>query len=187
MEESSASGQGKFRYSPHLSEVRIWLDSYDELFSDFDPRPYSQRIMSDDFISQMKKITNEFLGKKVTLKLLIPENIRKKEDETTINKRIHYFFLNSWDLFREEKRSTRRRGGLLAASGIILMIAGSLVSYYSGGRNYYSHLLLILFEPAGWFLFWTGLDDLVTFSRKRRNDSRFFSTMKNAKIEFESY
>lgn len=37
------------------AEISIWLDSYNDIFSDFDSRPISLRSLSDDFITQVKK------------------------------------------------------------------------------------------------------------------------------------
>ena len=39
-----------------LGEISILLDSYDDIFSDFDPSHYSERTLFDDFIVQSKKI-----------------------------------------------------------------------------------------------------------------------------------
>ena len=34
-----------------LAEISILLDSYDDIFSDFDPSPYSERTLSDDYFN----------------------------------------------------------------------------------------------------------------------------------------
>ena len=36
-------------------EISFWLDSYDDLFSDFDPRPYAQKGFSEDFLDEAKR------------------------------------------------------------------------------------------------------------------------------------
>ena len=38
-----------------MSEISLWLDTYDDIFSDFDPRPYSQREMSEDFLKEISR------------------------------------------------------------------------------------------------------------------------------------
>ncbi len=43
------------------NEIKMWFDSYDDLFSDFDSNPYSTRVLSDDFIFQLKKVTRHHL------------------------------------------------------------------------------------------------------------------------------
>ena len=43
--------------------ISLVLDSYDDLFSDFDPRDYSQKALSDDFLVLFSFI-EDFLFKK---------------------------------------------------------------------------------------------------------------------------
>jgi hypothetical protein len=40
---------------PDVFEISIWLDSYNDIFSDFDSRPFSERTVSDDFLSEVRK------------------------------------------------------------------------------------------------------------------------------------
>ena len=40
-------------------DIKIWIDEYDGIFSDFDPRPYSERNMSDDFLNECNKLFRE--------------------------------------------------------------------------------------------------------------------------------
>ncbi len=75
-----------------LAEVSILLDSYDNIFSDFDPSEYSERAMSDDFIIQAKKISRNKSGNKMLLRLLLPANKRKEQEEKVIVKRLHSYF-----------------------------------------------------------------------------------------------
>src|SRR5690349_704077 len=41
------------------SELSIWLDTYDDIFSDFDPRPLNERALSDDFLSEARKMARD--------------------------------------------------------------------------------------------------------------------------------
>lgn len=43
------------RLSSILNSIQIALDHYDDIFSDFDPSPFSQRMLSDDFLKEMQK------------------------------------------------------------------------------------------------------------------------------------
>lgn len=38
--------------------ISLWIDSYDDIFSDFDPRHFSLRNISDDFLYEVKKGVN---------------------------------------------------------------------------------------------------------------------------------
>ena len=51
MEKEEQINAKKFREG----NISIVLDSYDDLFSDFDPRPYRIRALSDDFLLECKK------------------------------------------------------------------------------------------------------------------------------------
>lgn len=58
--------------------VQMWLDSYDDIFSDFEPRPFSTRMWSDDFIFQIRKVKKEHPKKVTALRILFPEKVRKE-------------------------------------------------------------------------------------------------------------
>lgn len=168
------------------TEISIWLDNYDDLFSDFDPRPYSERTLSDDFLSQTKKVAKDRTGNIVRLKLLLPEAVRSKKDETIVAKRLHIHFKNKLEQLQDERKGWIRKGLQLTAAGIAMMIAASYLSFINP-EKYVIHLLLILFEPAGWFMLWTGLDHLIYYSGNTRNELDFFSRMADAEIEFVTY
>ncbi len=46
------------------ARLSIWLDIYDDIFSDFDSRPFHERALSDDFIHEAKKMAKEKPGDK---------------------------------------------------------------------------------------------------------------------------
>jgi hypothetical protein len=77
-------------------------------------------------------------------------------------------------------------GILLALSGAASMVVASYLSFIQP-ESYYVHALKVLFEPAGWFLLWTGLDHLVYQLKKKKKDARFYRKMANAQIKFITY
>jgi hypothetical protein len=87
---------------------------------------------------------------------------------------------------RIDRRKTSYKGTWLSLAGITLMIAASFISYLKL-EQYYLHLLRVVFEPAGWFLLWMGLDFLVYYSNKAIKEIDFYSKMKEVRIEFQSY
>ena len=90
-----------YKEIPDIFEISIWLDSYDDIFSDFDSRPLSERTVSDDFLSEVRKVCDEKSRNKIHLKLSIPESLRNTEDEKIIIKRLHLFFRNSHQLIEK--------------------------------------------------------------------------------------
>jgi len=69
-----------------LRDIGIWLDDYKDIFSDFDPRPYAERALSDDFISELKKVCDESEFKVKILNLLMPEKIMERKTEEIISR-----------------------------------------------------------------------------------------------------
>ncbi len=53
------------------------------------------------------------------------------------------------------------------------MIAASYI-FFMKSEKYHIHFLLVLFEPAGWFLLWTGLDHLVNSPKETKKDIDFY-------------
>ena len=178
------SGSEKLN-SEHIV-INIWIDSYDEMFSDFDPRAYSSRAISDDFILQVRKISKDQYGKKMILKLLLPETARNQQNEEVISERLQHFFEINHQQLLAEKRKTRQKGSLLTIAGILLLLGASYISYLKS-ESFYSQVLLILFEAAGWFMLWMGFDQLVYNSGKTKKEFNFYAYMAKAEITFESY
>lgn len=169
-----------------LAEISILLDSYDDIFSDFDPSAFSERTLSDDFIIQAKKFHRNKSGKKMLLRLLMPADKRNEQSEKEIIKRLHSYFKSVYQQLESEVRKTNARGFILTFIGIILMMVASYLSFKKT-EKYYIHLLLVLFEPAGWFLLWSGLDHLVYSSKETKKDLEFYLRMTRSEIKFLTY
>lgn len=166
--------------------VTLWIDSYSDIFSDFDPRPFSERAVSDDFITQVKRVLRERSGKTNVLKLLVPEGTQKDEQEYVIKKRLQSYFENISTQLKEEGRSVKGKGLVFAAFGITLMVAATCISFLQLSQFAFK-LLLALFEPGGWFLLWTGLELMITQSWNRKGEKLFYERFENVHIEFGSY
>ena len=169
-----------------LAEISILLDSYDDIFSDFDPSEYSERTLSDDFIIQTQKISKNKDGAKMSLKLLLPTLARNEEDEKVIIQRLHSHFKDAYQQVKSDVKKANRKGIVLTGIGTVLMVAASYLSFMKP-EKYHLHFLIVLFEPAGWFLLWAGLDHLVYLSKSKKNDINFYAKMVKSKINFLTY
>jgi hypothetical protein len=166
-----------------LAKISILLDTYDDMFSDFDPSEYAERTLSDDFIVQAQKISKNKDGAKMSLELLLPASARNEKDEKVIIKRLYSHFNDSYQQVKSDIKKTNRKGILLTAIGTVLMVAASYLSYMKP-EKYHLHFLIVLFEPAGWFLLWAGLDHLVYRSKITKNDVDFYAKMVKSEIKF---
>jgi len=168
-----------------LSEISLWLDTYDDIFSDFDPRPYSERALSDDFLSEAKKASKEKTSGRIELRFIVPGEQRDNDLEVIIRKRLHEHFRKHAVRLEDEAKMLQRRGVFTAASGFLLMILASYVSWRKGDSFVYSMLMTVL-EPSGWFITWFGLDQLFYTSNQKKPDLEFYMKMAKCDIEFIS-
>ncbi|MCU0848585.1 MAG: hypothetical protein MUD12_11920 [Spirochaetes bacterium] len=165
------------------SKISIILDSYDDIFSDFDPRFYSERSLSDDFLNETKKVCR---GKNFiysSLQLMLPTKMRDKKYEDMIADRLHRYFEKHYYSTMEEIKAQRKRGAVFMACGVILM---SLATYLSleGGKSFIMNFLRVLVEPGGWFCLWNGFDQIIFAPNQKKTDLSFFDTMSKIDINF---
>ncbi|MEM7823858.1 MAG: hypothetical protein QW227_00565, partial [Candidatus Aenigmatarchaeota archaeon] len=163
------------------------LDDYDDIFSDFDPRPYSERALSDDFLAEAKKGARDKPSGGLELKLMLPKAKRREEDENTIRKRLREHFRKHYKILRAEKNSIIYKGVLFVLAGVLVMFFAALFFFEEAEYSFVDKFLLILLEPAGWFLFWEGLDMIVFESKKKNPDLSFYKKMVDCEINFIGY
>jgi hypothetical protein len=170
--------------------ISLILDSYDDLFSDFDPRPYSEKALSDDFLVECRRAARQ-REDVLELRLLVPAHKRKAHDEVMIKKRLKDHFKKH---FREEEKETReiRKGGIVwfFVGSIILMISTFLYEYKINGGSLIKFLfnfLVIISQPAGWFTLWEGLNRIFVEPRKNKPDYEFYKKMSDANVYFLNY
>lgn len=168
------------------SEISLWLEGYDDLFSGFDPRPYSHRALSNDFLSETKKASID-KDYKLDLELLIPKNKRNKHQEEVITKRLKEHFNKHHNLIKKEKGKKVAWGLSLAVLGILLMFTATLVLFTYNNNTLFVSFLIILLEPAGWFIFWKGGELAFFESRQLEPDLAYYEKMAKCKINFVSY
>ena len=179
-------GRVKIEKQPTKIVVSLWLDSYDNIFSDFDPRPYSHRALSDDFISEAKKVTYEVKPGSLDLTLLIPSGMRDLDHEKYIRMRLHSHFRKHAVLMEKEMRKLLFNGIAFTILGFVMMFVAASVLLVDGS-SIWVNLLRTVLEPGGWFLSWYGLDQIFYTSRQNVKELDFNKKMSRAEIEFDSY
>ena len=58
--------------APAAGAVSLWLDTYEDIFSDFDPHPFGQRALSEDFLAEAKRAVRDRRDEVPELRLLVP-------------------------------------------------------------------------------------------------------------------
>lgn len=170
--------------------ISLVLDSYDAIFSDFDPRPYSERSVSDDFLVECRRAVHDKDGLE-ELRLLIPAHLRKPSEEVMVKRRLKDHFKKHVRETSHEIKRMKHNGLLWFFLGSILLIISTLMYEYkinvTGLLNFIFNFLFIISQPAGWFICWEGLERIFVLSNKKLDDLRFFKKMENAEIYFLNY
>lgn len=170
-----------------MSEISLMLDTYDDIFSDFDPRPYSERSLSDDFLLEAKKATKGRDQGEFELRLMIPQVERDLKNESLIRKRLRSHFKRHFEILQKEKNSILKKGLMFTLSGVILMLFAAFVVFKYTDKSFITSFMVILLEPAGWFLFWEGLNLQIFDSKEVNPDLDFYRKMSRCEINFMPY
>lgn len=167
-------------------EVSFWLDSYDDIFSDFDPRPYHQKGLSEDFLDEARRAMREMPSEPFVFHLLVPSKRRKLHDEAIIKKRIRDHAKKHYTELNEERKKIKQKGIVLSFCGLMLMGLAAFVSYHKDG-SVLLPILQVILEPAGWFSVWFGLDIIFYERKEKKPDYELYEKLTKAELVFESY
>ncbi|HVM31500.1 MAG TPA: hypothetical protein VMU88_00055 [bacterium] len=163
--------------------IRLALDDYDDIFSDFDPQPYAERMLSDDFLYELKRAALDKEEGGLALTLLMPREKRNAAQEKVILERLKGHFRRRHRRLEDRAKADKRAGLRMAALGLIFMgLAAWLLSLAE--RTLWVSLSLVLLEPAGWFIFWEGGELLLSQAREINPDLVFYRKLSGARILF---
>jgi len=169
--------------------IYLRLEQYDDIFSDFDIRPYSKRSLSSDFLDEIKRAARDKDGEGIELILHIPEKERDEANEETIKERLAAHFKRHCELVSKEKRQVLGMGVGMVLLGIISMISATFILSEDPTNNLVLSFLIVFLEPAAWFLLWEGMDQIIFNSKNINPELDFYKKMVNSygRVFFKSY
>jgi hypothetical protein len=176
---------GVFYNSTYMAELALWLDHYDDIYSDFDSRYYMKRRISEDFLHEIKTAFEHKTEYIDTLLLILPAGKRQEESEKIIIASLSAFFTAEYRLWHDKLYHKRMNGLLLLAAGMIIMVINTFL-IHSVAPSFLFVSLRVVLEPAGWFLLWTGMDGLFYEVRDTKKQKRFFHALADISIHFRS-
>lgn len=168
-----------------MTELNLWLDSYDDIYSDFDSRHYQKRRVSEDFLYEVRTEIKYKEQKADVLILLLPADKRDELSEKIITASLALFFKNQYNINAVKCRKKLRSGLLLLVSGSILMLLNSWFSFRFP-PSFWLQSFKILMEPAGWFLLWAALDFLFYEYSNVKKERNFYKELSTMNICFRS-
>ena len=111
-----------------IQEITIAIDSWDDLFSDFDPSPLEQRILSEDFLSELKKSYRETPRGSYIVTIYAQMSLKDEASERIVIKRLkQYFKLRHLAIEKEIGQSIQK--------GFIFVIISNTDGRLSKGNN----------------------------------------------------
>jgi hypothetical protein len=167
-------------------EIIISLESYDDIFDDFDVREFGIRSISADFVNVINsRIRRRDFGKEIMLTLTLPSGRRSKPEEKRICGRIKEHFAKSTSWWAKKEGDEARNGIFFMLAGIAVYMAGGLLVPQESMHALRQYLLI-----PSWFLVWHSLDLLIVNVPKIGDRKQFNRYMEKARIAFkdaESY
>jgi hypothetical protein len=156
----------------------ISLDSYDDVFDDFDIRPYKERSLSADFINVLnERVKKVDFAREMTLILTMPKKSRNRNHERAIEKRLREHLESAAKYWSGKAKDTRNSGIFYLLLGLAIYVAGGVI----GNDLYIARQYLLI---PSWFLIWHALD-LIVMDIPKINAKRDFNRyVCNARITF---
>lgn len=182
--EKGKMGESEKQDLLRQSEISLILDTYDDIFSDFDPRPYNQRAISHDLLEEANRAVRNTPKGDIQLKFMVPSRIRILQYENLIKKRLKDHFAHHYQIEQENLKKIKWQGAKWFAVGIAFMMFATFIHELTG---FWFNLLTIISEPAGWFSFWEGLGKIFIVAEEKSPSLKFYERMSRAEILFMSY
>lgn len=190
----AAAGAPEPGYQLSGGAIAIVLDGYDDIFSDFDPRPHARRALSGDFLAVCRKVTRNKSERAVALQLMLPSASRDPSLEDVIRHRLRAYFVKHGEKKRREVLAIKRKGWLWFGLGAACMLVSAWLAAgaHSGGfslavGDLLYQLFMVTFEPAGWFFVWEGLVQVLMGAKEDERELAFHRVMARAAIVFSGY
>lgn len=166
-------------------DLSLWLDDYDDIYSDFDSRNYLKRRVSSDFMNELR-LSMKYKTEKVDdLILVLPELRRNKEKENQIKKNLENYISRQLTKYSDAYNRDLKKGLILFGIAIILMVINAVISFKLD-NNLLASIIRIALEPSGWFLVWIAFDILYYDLQRIMKEKEFFKELSLMKIYFES-
>lgn len=170
-----------------MNELNLWLDNYDDIFSDFDARALQKRRVSEDFVHELEMAYRRKEENTELLVILVPAAVRNETDEKLIMERLANYFNREYDLAIALLRNKTTRNIIFLCISVLVMTLTMIIEMRKAKGIHVFEQIRVLLEPAGWFFFWNSLE---YFFYQRQADStkvKFWHSVASWRILFRSY
>ncbi len=163
--------------------ISIIIDTYDDIFSDFDPRPYHERALSEDFVAEVRRRHVPHKKGGLEVRFLVPDRVRDQKSEAIIKRRLKYYFKDEEKVIEKHINDRRRRGYMYISFGALVLTTITIV-----GVNYPDNLpvkvIELLLAPAGWFGMWEGIGKVIEREENFESERALFRQLSDSVYTF---
>lgn len=168
-----------------IQEITIAIDSWDDIFSDFDPSPLEHRILSEDFLAELKKRYRETQRGNFVITIYAPLSLKDGLSERLVIKRLKQYFKFRHLELRKEIAEAVKKGMLFVFFGIIFLASLTLMAYFKTLDTLSLELVGIILMPLGWFGIWEGFSRVIEPSPLVKQDMDEFGKLTKATFKFK--
>ncbi len=167
-----------------MKEISIILDVWDDIFSDFDPRPLDERALSQDFIDELKKRYRETSKGDLLISFFAPKSLKDDRSEKMVTHRLRKHFKDRAMQKKRDMRRMRTRGAIFVLIGISSLSTITLLAFFNVVPELAGKLLESLFVPLGWFGVWEGFSQIVNASPLFAHEEKLYRQLSTAEYHF---
>lgn len=168
-----------------LKEIDIVIDTWDDIFSDFDPSPFSERTLSEDFILELKKRYRETRKGDFAVTIYAPVQLKDAKSESTVIQRLKRHFKHRSLQRQKEIARIRIKGIIYVLFGICFLTFLTLAAYFKIFNHLAIEILGIVVMPLGWFGIWEGFSKIMDTSPKFIQEEMLFDKLSRAQYRFK--
>ncbi len=168
-----------------INAISIAIDTYDDIFSDFDPRDILDRDLSEDLINELRHRHRQNPKGKYDIVLVAPKSIEDQNVEKKIVSRLNKYFHQKYLRYQKSIDEIRIRGIVYVAVGMVLLTSLSLLAYNLKLDRLTLDLVGIIFMPLGWFGIWEGFSKIIDIPFKLNDDTQAYKRLAKAAYKFE--
>ena len=111
-----------------MAELSLWLDSYNDIYSDFDNRNFNRRRISEDFLHELRMELKYGGYHSTHMVLLLPQQGRLEEQEKLIAMSLNELFTLRFHIHKDKCRKKINNAFVLLIMGVIVILLNSCKS-----------------------------------------------------------
>lgn len=178
-----------YRYSEKLntSYVDVQIDSYMELFNEWDFSPSTKRDLNQEFYQYIEESAYEISKKhKICIVLNMPKALENLEKEEESRAGLICYLDYRLRLLNIDKKIMKRKGLRYGFGGLSLMLLGTIGDAFISASPYYEFLALLNegFIIGGWVLFWELFTMMFFEMQELREKEKVIRRLKKSEVTF---